>query len=129
MSQHFIKLGHGYGDVYELFTLIEAMPTRVNYLLAFHTYKAEPELTSIAALFKSTTLGNFQPIYICLEGIPKPQTGIKNSRFDQFQSLSKSYNLPLIQMDVPKVDAFHEEELYFRQLTSVLRLNHLLPPL
>ncbi|WP_188205688.1 DUF7147 family protein [Alkalibacillus aidingensis] len=129
MTQRFIKLGEGYGDVYELFTLIESMPNRVEHLLAFHTKKNDQEVTSLAVIFKPTTQGNFQPIYICLEGIPKPNDQKSNVRYDQFSKLSEQLGLTIIDLDVPPSSTYHEEELYYQQLTSILRLNHLLPPL
>ncbi|MFD2638160.1 DUF7147 family protein [Piscibacillus salipiscarius] len=126
MTQRFIKLGEGYGDLYELFTLIEAMPERVQNLLAFHTIKNEEERTSIAAVFKPTNQGNFQPIYICLEGILKPNEDSPNVRFDAFKEISERLNQPIIELVVPPSDTYHEIELYYQQLIAVLRLNHII---
>lgn len=128
MTQRFIQLGEGYGDVFELITLIEHMPQRVKHLYAFHTIKNGEERTSLAASFEPTTTGNFQPIYICLEGIPRPKEGEPNSRFDRFKQLAEKNQYHLIEMDVPSSDHYHEIHLYFNQLISILRLNHLLPP-
>ncbi|TFB23322.1 methylthioribose kinase [Filobacillus milosensis] len=128
MTQRFIKLGEGYGDIYELLTLVEEMPHRVERLLAFHTIKNNEERTSIAAIFKPTHKGKFQPIYICLEGIPKPKEESSNVRYDAFKEVSEKNNLPIIEMVVPPSDTYHEEELYYQQLIAVLRLNHILPP-
>ncbi|RPF56104.1 DUF7147 family protein [Aquisalibacillus elongatus] len=126
MTQHFIKLGEGYGDIYELLKLIESMPDRVERLLALHTIKNDEERTSIAAVFKPTTKGQFQPIYICLEGIPKPD-GSSNVRYDAFKEISGKLNQPIIELVVPPSNTYHEEQLYYQQLIAVLRLNHLIP--
>ncbi|MGM8214358.1 DUF7147 family protein [Bacillaceae bacterium W0354] len=127
MTQRFIKLGEGYGDTFELFTLIKAMPERVNHLIAFHTDQNGEAKTSLAVVFKPTTEGNFQPIYICLEGIPKTEQ--PNIRFNKFKQLAKQLNKKVIEMDVPSSNTYYEEDLYFQQLISILRLNHLLEPL
>lgn len=126
MTQRFIKLGEGYGDIYELFTLIESMPERVESLLAFHTIKNDEERTSIAAVFKPTTQGNFQPIYICLEGIPKPQEGESNVRYEAFKKVSDQINKPIIELVVPPAETYHEIDLYYQQLIAILRLNHII---
>ncbi|SEP55008.1 DUF7147 family protein [Piscibacillus halophilus] len=126
MTQRFIKLGDGYGDVYELITLVESMPERVHQLLAFHTIKNDEEKTSIAAVFNPTEKGNFQPIYICLEGIPKPEGNTSNVRYDAFKELSEQINKPIIELVVPPSDTYHELELYYQQLIAVLRLNHII---
>src|SRR5690606_40729705 len=86
MTQRFIKLGKGYSDVFELFTLIEAMPERVKHLIAFHTVKDGKEVTSIAAIFEPTKTGNFQPIYICLEGIPRTTKTRSEEHTSELQS-------------------------------------------
>lgn len=127
MTQRFIKLGEGYSDVFELFTLIEAMPERVKHLIAFHTVKDGKEVTSIAAIFEPTKTGNFQPIYICLEGIPR--TTKTNTRIDKFKQIASKINKQIIEMDVPPSTSYYEEELFFNQLISILRLNHLIDPM
>ena len=129
MGQRFIQLGEGYSDFYELMTLIEYMHKRVKHLYAFHTKIDGKERTSLAASFQPTEQGNFQPIYICLEGIPRPNGIDKNIRFEQFQQLADEYNFQLVEMEVPSSESYHELTLYFNQLISILRLNHLLPPL
>ncbi|MBR7552776.1 methylthioribose kinase [Allobacillus sp. GCM10007491] len=129
MGQRFIQLGEGYSDFFELVTLIEHMPQRVMHLYAFHTKKDGEDRTSLAASFQPTKQGNFQPIYICLEGIPRPNDVDKNVRYEQFQELAEKYQLQIVEMEVPSSDQYHELTLYFNQLISILRLNHLLPPL
>ncbi|MET3682026.1 hypothetical protein ABID56_000105 [Alkalibacillus flavidus] len=129
MTQHFIKLGEGYGDVYELMTLIDSMPERVQHLLALHTHKNGEDVTSFAAIMKPTTQGHFLPIYICLEGMPKPVEGKSHKRYQAFQQVSERIDVPIIEFDVQPSTNFHDESLYFQQLIAVLRLNHLLPPI
>ncbi|WP_017186633.1 DUF7147 family protein [Alkalibacillus haloalkaliphilus] len=129
MTQHFIKLGEGYGDVYELITLIDSMPNRVKHLLAFHTHKQGQDVTSIAAICQPTSIGHFQPVYICLEGIPKPEEGQGNVRYDAFKAVSERIGLNIIELDVQPSTTYYDEELFYQQLIAVLRLNHLLPPI
>ncbi|MDV2582514.1 DUF7147 family protein [Alkalibacillus haloalkaliphilus] len=129
MTQHFIKLGEGYGDVYELITLIDSMPSRVKHLLAFHTHKQGQDVTSIAAILNPTSIGHFQPVYICLEGIPKPKEGHSNVRYDAFKSVSERIGVNIIELEVQPSTTYYDEQLFYQQLIAVLRLNHLLPPI
>ncbi|PKR78514.1 methylthioribose kinase [Halalkalibacillus sediminis] len=128
MTQRFIKLGDGYGDVYELFTLINNMEERVQHLIVFHNNDEKPK-SSLAAIFKPTEKGAFQPIYICLEGIPRTENGKPNVRLDEFKHISERIQKKLIEIEVPPSSSYHEEEIYFQHLISILRLNHLLKPL
>ncbi|GEL75994.1 hypothetical protein TMU01_02290 [Tenuibacillus multivorans] len=114
--------------MFELFTLMEAMPDRVDRLLALHTIKNDEERTSLACIFKPTNQGNFHPIYICLEGIPKPNDQ-RNKRYEMFKALSEQFDKPIVEFTVPPSETYHEEEQYFQQIIAVLRLNHLLPPI
>lgn len=127
MTQRFIKLGEGYGDTFELFTLVESMPDRVEQFLIFNTEKNEAKRRSIAVVFKPTNQGNFQPIYICLEGIPQKEK--EDLRIVQFRELAEKLNKQIIEMDVPSSNSYFEEELYFQKLIAILRLNHLIKPL
>src|SRR5690625_5261277 len=127
MTQRFIKLGEGYGDTYELFTLIESMPKRVEQFLIFNTEKEAGKRRSLAVVFKPTSQGNFQPIYICLEGIPHKEK--EDLRVVEFRRLAEKLNKQVIEMDVPSSTTYYEEDLYYQKLIAILRLNHLIKPL
>ncbi|NIK10674.1 DUF7147 family protein [Alkalibacillus almallahensis] len=129
MTQHIIKLGEGYGDVYELITLINSMPDRVQHLLVLHTTKDDQDKISFAAIMKPTSQAHFLPIYVCLEGMPKPQEGQSHARYEAFNESAKQIGINLIEFDVPPSTKYHDESLFFQQLIAVFRLNHLLPPI
>ncbi|MDQ0159205.1 DUF7147 family protein [Alkalibacillus salilacus] len=129
MTQHIIKLGEGYGDVYELITLINEMPHRVQHLLVLHTNKDGQDMVSFAAIMKPTSQGQFLPIYLCLEGMPKPQEGQSHTRYKAFNEAAEKVGVNLIEFDVPPSTRYHDESLFFQQLIAVFRLNHLLPPI
>lgn len=128
MIQRFIELGEGYSDVYELLEIARNNKHRLTHMLAFHSSAADRSVTSLAVVLSPTDPGEFQPIYICREGIPFPHT-TPNKRFELFEETAAALNRPLIEMDVKPSTAFAEKELYFQHLIGILRLNHLLAPL
>jgi hypothetical protein len=128
MIQRFIQLGEGYSDIYELFEIARNNKHRLAHLFAFHTKKNNKEVTSLAVALQPTTIGDFQPIYICLEGIPNPHF-TPSKRYDLFEKLATELNKSVIQMDVKPSDFFNEKDMYFQNIISVLRLNHYIPPM
>ncbi|MFL0363081.1 methylthioribose kinase [Pseudobacillus sp. 179-B 2D1 NHS] len=128
MVQRFIELGEGYSDVYELLEIVRNNHHRLTHMIAFHSSEECRQMTSLAVVLSPTDPGDFQPIYICREGIPYPHS-TPNKRFDLFKETAESLNRPLIEMDVKPSSAFAETELYFQHLIGILRLNHLLAPL
>lgn len=124
MIQRFIELGQGYSDIYELFEIATSNQHRLSSLIAMHT----EQVTSFVVILNPTIPGDFQPLYICREGIPNPH--IKpNKRFDLFVDLSQKLNKSIIEMDVKPALVFSEKDLYFQHLIAILRLNHIIPPL
>ncbi|MFS0782423.1 methylthioribose kinase [Bacillus sp. 1P06AnD] len=128
MIQRFIELGEGYSDLYELIELGRASKDRVRFLLSLQTEIGEKKVISLAIVMEPTSPGNFQPIYICREGIPNP-SAIPNKRFDLFQDLAKSLDKNIIALDVKPSTLFAETALYYQHLIGILRMNRYLPPL
>lgn len=128
MIQKFIELGEGYADVYEILELGNEMTNRVDKIIAFHTVKNEKEVTSIAIVMNPSKMGDFQPIYICLEGIPYPKNNT-SKRYQLFEQLAENLDKPLIELEVKPSTSFNEKQLYYQHLIGILRLNHILAPL
>lgn len=128
MIQRFIELGEGYSDLYELIEIGKANKERVAFLLALHTKKNEKEVVSLAIILKPTDPGNFQPIYICREGIPNPEV-IPNKRYDMFQELASTIEKNIIRIDIKPSTLFPENDLFYQHLVGILRMNRYLPPL
>ncbi|MBY0120820.1 methylthioribose kinase [Bacillus sp. S/N-304-OC-R1] len=128
MIQRFIELGEGYSDIYELIEIAKANKERLVHLMAFHTIIDNRNMTSLAVILKPTNPGDFQPLYICREGIPNPNT-IPNKRFDLFSAVAAELNKEIIQFDIKPSAIFAEKELFYQYLIGILRLNHYIPPL
>ncbi|PLT27698.1 DUF7147 family protein [Peribacillus deserti] len=128
MIQRFIELGEGYSDIYELLEIGRASRGRVLRLLAFHTTKEGRQVTSLAITMQPTDPGEFQPIYICREGIPNPAV-TPNKRYDLFAELAYELEKPIIELDVKPSNAFAEKELFYQHLIGILRMNKYLPPM
>lgn len=128
MIQRFIELGEGYSDLYELLEISRTNRHRLAHLLALHTQTERKSSSSLVAILEPTNPGEFQPLYICREGIPNPHS-IKNKRYDMFESLADELGKTIIQLDVKPSTQFAEKELYFQYLIGILRLNHYIPPL
>jgi hypothetical protein len=128
MIQRFIELGEGYSDIYELMEIAKTNSHRIKYLLALHTTKADQQVTSIAAVLEPASTGNFQPIYLCREGIPL-STEKPSQRLALFEALSEELRKPIITFEIKPSSSFSEKELYFQYVIGILRLHHVLPPL
>lgn len=128
MIQRFIELGQGYSDLYELLTLSRSMPERIQHLMAFHTTTGEEKRTSLVVVMKPTTPGDFQPLYICREGIPYPHD-IPNKRFDLFESLANELQKDIIELTVQPSQIFGERELFYQHLIGILRMNRYIAPM
>ncbi|WP_080846595.1 DUF7147 family protein [Cytobacillus gottheilii] len=128
MIQRFIELGEGYSDLYELLEIASANKHRLTKMMAFHTSINHKEVTSLAVVLKPTAEGNFQPLYICLEGIPNPNL-MKNKRYDLFQEKANEMGQTIIELKVKSSAEFAEKELFYQYLIGILRLNHCIPPL
>ncbi|MBM7621712.1 hypothetical protein JOC95_003620 [Bacillus tianshenii] len=128
MIQRFIELGEGYSDIYELLELARCNSERLQHLMMFHTVKDGRNVTSLAAVMKPTNPGDFQAIYICLEGIPNPNH-LQNKRVALFEEMAASLDKVIIQMDIKPSTTFAEKALFYQYIIGILRLNHYIPPL
>ncbi|WP_345238767.1 DUF7147 family protein [Pontibacillus salipaludis] len=128
MIQRFIELGQGYSDLYELLTISRSMPERIQHLMAFHTTTGEEKRTSLVVVMKPTTPGDFQPLYICREGIPYPHD-TPNKRFDLFKSLANDLQKDIIELTVQPSQIFGERELFYQHLIGILRMNRYIAPM
>lgn len=126
--QRFIELGQGYSDLYELVTLGHNMQDRVQHVMAFHTQIDNQQRTSVAIIMKPTTPGDFQPIYICTEGIPNPHEK-PNKRYELFQQLAEDLEKNVIELTVRPSNYFGEKELFFQHLIGILRMNRYIAPM
>ena len=80
MIQRFIELGEGYSDLYELLEIAKANQERITHMLQFETIKMK-KVCSLVVILKPTTTGDFQPLYICREGIPVLENKKVNASF------------------------------------------------
>ncbi len=129
MIQRFIELGQGYSDIYELISLGEGMRERVQHVMAFHTVLENGEKrTSIAVVLHPTQPGEFQPIYICREGIPYPHE-VPNKRYDFFKNMAERIDKQIIELTVQPSEIFGETELFYQHLIGILRMNNYIAPL
>ncbi|WP_409294482.1 methylthioribose kinase [Peribacillus sp. SCS-26] len=127
MIQRFIELGEGYSDIYELLEIGRACRERAVRLLALHTVINDRPATSVAVVMEPAAQGDFQPIYICREGIPHPE--FKSKRYSLFAELAEVLDKQIIELDVKSSREFAEKDLYYQYLTGILRMNRYLPPL
>ncbi|KGX93284.1 Methylthioribose kinase [Pontibacillus halophilus JSM 076056 = DSM 19796] len=128
MIQRFIELGKGYSDLYELLEIGYGMEERIQHLFAFHTDLDGNDMTSLAIALHPTNPGEFQPIYICREGIPNPNA-IENKRFDLFKQLSSHVQKPIHEIIVRPSTFFAETDLYYQHLIGILRMNRYIAPM
>lgn len=126
MIQRFIELGQGYSDIYELLEIGKNSKHRIARLLALHTTINDKKMTSLVIVMNQTEQGNFQPLYICREGIPHTTS---NKRYELFEELAKDLERPIIELDIKPSTIFAELELYYQYLIGILRMNKYLPPM
>jgi len=128
LIQRFIELGEGYSDLYELLEIAKANRHRLAHLMALNSKIKDKEVSSLIVILQPTNPGDFQPLYICREGIPNPHI-LKNKRYDLFEGLAAELDRTIIQLDVKPSTQFADKELYYQYLIGILRLNHYIPRL
>lgn len=124
MIQRFIELGEGYSDLYELIELTKANKERLVHMMALNTKKLGKDVTSLVIILKPTEVGDFQPLYICREGIPN-----SSKRYQLFTDLANELGRNIIEFEVKPSTIFAEKELYYQHLIGILRMNHIIPPM
>ncbi|MBY6084911.1 DUF7147 family protein [Priestia flexa] len=128
MIQRFIELGQGYSDIYELFEIAKHNTHRLQHLIMLRTViDNQPKASFIVAL-NPTTEGNFQPLYVCREGISLSETKA-SKRVELFEQLANSLDKSIIVLDVKPSTMFSETELYYQHLIGILRMNRYISPL
>ncbi|MGC4375520.1 methylthioribose kinase [Fictibacillus sp. Mic-4] len=124
MIQRFIELGEGYSDLYELIEIARNNQHRLKHLLSLQTTIGGKVKTSLVVVLAPTEEGEFQPLYMCREGIPLP-----SKRYELFEILAKELQKEIIAFEVKPSSEFQEKELFYHYLIGILRLNYLIPPL
>jgi hypothetical protein len=122
MIQRFIELGEGYSDLYELLELADSNSNRLEKLVALKTIINDKEVCSFAVVLRAAGESNFQPIYMCREGIP-----VQSKRWTLFQQLADRQNKKIHLLEVRPSSGFNEKDLYYQYLTGVLRMQHIIP--
>ena len=69
MIQKFIELGSGFTDLYEWIEILNRNQDRIVHIFAFTSHHNNRQYLSYAIALTPTQPGDFQPIYICREGI------------------------------------------------------------
>ncbi|WP_062197748.1 DUF7147 family protein [Massilibacterium senegalense] len=128
MVQRFIELGEGYSDLYELFEIAKANQHRLHKMLSLLAEKEGKHVLSFVVVLKPTEEADFQPLYICREGIPYSEEK-KSKRLVLFEELAENLGTKVIPLTVQPSNSFPETTLYFQYLIGVLRMNHLISPM
>lgn len=128
MIQKFVELGEGYGDIYELFELINSNEQRFHNAFIFTSTNNNKKVASLAVAFKPAEEGNFMPIYICREGIPYDEEKI-SKRLELFEQAVAKLNRKTIPVEIKHSSFFSETKLFYQYLIGILRLNHYIPPM
>ncbi|AUW62175.1 MULTISPECIES: DUF7147 family protein [Staphylococcus] len=128
MKQSFIILGEGLTDLFEFLTLIEYNHARIDKVVYFHTPQSDKQLSSVAIIMNPTTGKQFQAIYMMLNALKYPYPN-SNKKFEMINEQAQSYDIPIVGIDVQPPNAFHMNDLYFKYLISVLRLQNWIPPM
>lgn len=121
--QKFIRLGDGYGDIFELEALIEYNHQRIKSGIYLHV-DGEP---STFVLVMEPVRGNFQALYTIYQGIP--MTSKYQQKYKIINESLEQYDIQKVEMTTRPPGDFYDPEQYFQYMTGVLRLNHLLPPM
>lgn len=124
IQQRFIELGEGYSDLYELIEIANTNRHRLESLLTLETTINNKKVTSAVVILKPVEPSNFQPLYICLEGIPK-----ESKRLQLFEAMASELNIEVFKLEVKPSKTFNEKELYYQYIIGVLRMNRMIKPL
>lgn len=128
MQQRFIELGNGYTDLFELIELAKANRHRLHGMLALHTIVADQAVTSPVLILKPTDPGEFQALYVCLEGIPDPRVQ-PNKRYSLFAETAATLGADIVELEVRPSSSFSDKTLFYQYLIGILRMNRLIAPL
>ncbi len=127
MIQRFIELGEGYSDLYELLEIARSRPEKVTHFLLFKSGEVNHGSVSAAIVLKPVNPGDFQPLYICREGIPFREK--KSARQQLVEDAAHDLGLPLVELEIKPSSDFNEKVLFYQYVIGILRLHHVIPPL
>lgn len=119
--QKFITLGEGYGDIFELESLISHNHTRIDKAIFLHT--AEKQSTFL--LVMQPVRGNFQAIYTIYKGILFKEG--QGQKYTLIRKWCEESDIPVIEFSTRDPEDFYKREQFYQYITGVLRLNHLIP--
>ncbi|MCF6136987.1 DUF7147 family protein [Pseudalkalibacillus berkeleyi] len=122
MIQRFIELGEGYSDLYELIELAKTNANRLSKMVILKTNKKDHTVCSFSIVLQPAGDSNFQPIYICREGIRE-----QSKRWDLFLQCAEQLGKEVHTLEVRPSNGFNEIELYYQYLTGILRLQNIIP--
>ena len=128
MKQSFIVLGEGLTDLFEFTTLIDYNHPRIDKIIYFHSPQTEKQLSSVAIVMQPTEGNYFQALYMMMNAVKYPYPD-SNKKFEMINNKAEAYDIPVLGIDVQPPEAFHDNDLYFNYLISVLRLQRWIPPL
>ncbi|MGD3154406.1 hypothetical protein ACMG5R_02595 [Staphylococcus warneri] len=128
MKQSFIVLGEGLTDLFEFTTLIYYNHSRIDKIIYFHSPQTEKQLSSVAIVMQPTEGNYFQAMYMMMNAVKYPYPD-SNKKFEMINNKAEAYDIPVLGIDVQPPEAFHDNDLYFNYLISVLRLQRWIPPL
>ncbi|TYR82613.1 methylthioribose kinase [Priestia megaterium] len=128
MIQRFIELGQGYSDIYELFEIAKNNKSRLVHLIMLRTNIENRPTASFVVILHPTSEGNFQPLYICREGITLLENK-DSKRVKLFSEVAESLQKEILTLDVKPSTMFPETALYYQHLIGILRMNHYIPPM
>lgn len=75
-----------------------------------------------------TSENHFQAMYIMVNALNYPYPN-SNKKFELINEQARLYNIDIKEVDVQPSETFHDIDLYFNYLISVLRLQRWIPPL
>ncbi|WP_070120217.1 DUF7147 family protein [Bacillus marinisedimentorum] len=127
MIQRFIELGEGYSDLYELLEIARSRPDKVTHFLILKSRSDNRAAVSAAVVLKPVKPGDFQPLYICREGIPLKEN--KSERQQMVEEAASELGARLVEMEIKPSSEFNEKELFYQYVIGILRLHHIIPPL
>jgi hypothetical protein len=126
MIQRFIELGNGYSDLYELIEICLRNEDRLANLVELKTCINGTTMLSFIVILTPTVIGNFQPMYLCREGVPLTDNKESKRRL-LFYELAEKNNKTVITLDTKSSIDFVDKELFYAYLTGIFRMNRIIP--
>ncbi|GLC87574.1 DUF7147 family protein [Lysinibacillus piscis] len=128
MSQQFIELGEGYGDVYELLEIIKTNQQRFHQAFILTSTKEDKKVASLAVALKPVGESKFMPIYICREGLPFREDS-PSQRQQMFENSIAQLGRKAVVVEIKHSSIFSEHKLFYQYVIGIMRLHHYIPAL